>query len=506
MKLADKKAIERYAKKIAFARTAGSMNVHETKAERDAAIQRAKDDPRYCVERYFPHYATAECADFQIKFAWMVNDDPNFTGFAKWGRGLAKSVWNNVIIPFWQWLREGSYYFVLIGHNAKKAAQLLEDLRAEFEANPRIIADFGEQINIGSWKEELWVTKGGFIGQCLGFGESCRGLRVGPKRPNHYNIDDIETRQTIKSTPRQDEMVEWVESELLPSMDGASERLIFSNNWFAPVMFLRKVSEKHPDWVVHEVCAYDPVTYEPIWKAKYTAEYYRRKEKKMGRLAALAEYCHQAKKTGKIFTSDQIQWTPLLPLNHYKIIISHWDVAYGGTSTSDFNAVRIWGLTGENFHMINCFVKQSKMRDAIAFMCDVHKRLPSTVVIHWRFEAQFWNDEVKRTLKEVQKEYGVNLNIVKVQTPKVNKYDRILKLQPYYQNGRIYYNEKLKSHADTQVGLDQLYGIEPNYTTHEDAPDADEQAISEAEKYVTYSDDSSDDILTGRMEPNHARI
>ena len=506
MKFKDKKAIERYTKKIAFARTAGNVNLNETKEEKEARIQRAKDDVEFCVQYYFPHYATAECADFQIDFANDVINDPNYTGFAKWGRGLAKSVWNTIIIPFWDWLREGENYLVVIGQNGKKAAQLMEDLRAEFEANPRIIADFGEQVNIGSWKEELWITKGGFIGQCLGFGESCRGLRVGPKRPRHYNVDDIETRQTIKSETRQDEMVEWVENELLPSMDGSTERLIFSNNWFAPVMFLRKLAEKHPDWKVSEVKAYDPVTYEPAWRAKYTPEYYRRKEKRMGKLAALAEYNHKAKKTGKIFTSDQIQYGQLPNLNHFKIIVGHWDVAYGGTSTSDYNAVRIWGLHVENFWLINCYVNQSKMREAIAFMCDVQKRLPPTVMIHWRFEAQFWNDEVKRTLKEVQKEHGVNLNILKVDTPKHRKYDRILELQPYYQNGRIYNNEKLKSNNHFQVGLDQLYGIQPNYSTHDDAPDADQQAIKELEKYVTYADESDQDILTGRMEPNHARI
>jgi len=55
-------------------------------------------------------------------------------------------------------------------------------------------------------------------------------------------------------------------------------------------------------------------------------------------------------------------------------------------------------------------------------------------------------------------------------------------MHPYYQNGRIYYNAKEKANNDMQVGLAQLFGIEPGYRTHDDAPDADEQAISDLVK------------------------
>lgn len=507
MRAADKKAKERYLKKLELIRNSAQVNIYETPEETAAAIARAMVDLPYLVRRYFPQYATAECGFFQIEWAWKLKKDKNFIAFAKWFRGGAKSVWNNIIIPFWLWLTEGDCYAVIIGPNAKRACRLLEDLRAEFEANPQIIADFGEQKNPGNWDEALWVTKDGrLIGQALGFGEPCRGLRVGPKRPNYYNCDDLETRQTIKNEKRQDEMVEWVESELLPSMDGDRERLVFSNNWFAEVMFLRKLSTLHPDWYVHEVKAYDPVTYEPAWPEKYTADYYRKKEKTVGILAAHAEYLHDPKPKGKIFTPEQIQWGKMPRLDHLKIIVGHWDVAYAGTDTSDFNAVRIWGLDKlDNFWYYTGYVKQSKMRGAVLYMCWMEKNKPRSVTIHWRVESQFWNDELKRTIKEVSKEQGVNLNITLVDTPRTKKYDRILTLQPRYQNGRIYYNENMKSHADTQQGLKQLYGIEPGYSGHDDAPDADEQAIAFLEKHISIGG-TGGNYQSGKMLPKNERI
>lgn len=503
MRKEDKSALARYRKKLELARSHSNVNPFETDLEKKEAIKRAKRDVEYCVQRYFPHYATAKCADFHIEWANMILKDPTFTGFAKWGRGLAKSVWNNVIIPFWIWLNEGDNYFVLIGSSSDRAARLLEDLRAEFEANPQIISDFGEQKNLGSWDEKLWITNGGFVGQALGFGQSCRGLRVGSKRPKQYNVDDIETKQSIKNEKRQVEMVEYIEEELLPSMDGSYERLTISNNWFAPEMFVKKLSEKHPDWIVHEIKAYDKVTYEPRWKEKYKPDYYIKKEKKVGISSAHAEYNHEPKlKGGKHFKESYIQWAKLCKLNQYKVIAAHWDIAYAGNKESDYNAVRIWGLKGINFYLIDCFVKQTKMAAALDYMCNVQKSLPETVVIIWRAESQFWNDEVQRCIAEAEERNNTKLNI-SLQHNKRKKYDKIIfELESRYQNGRIFYNEELKSHNDTQIGLQQLYKIEPGYTSKDDAPDADAECIGFLSRHIEINNgDNKNNWKAGKYKP-----
>lgn len=502
MKQADKKAQERLLEKIKLIRSSGtSYDPSETKTEQRARIARAKKDVKFCVEYYFPHYATAPCADFHIKWANKVKKNPEFIGFAKWGRGQAKSVWNNIIIPFWLWLDEGDQYFVLIGQNEKRAQQLLEDIRLEFEHNPRIIADFGEQKKLGSWEDGFFVTKGGFIGQALGLGQSCRGLRVGNKRPKLINGDDLETRKTIKNEQAQDELVEWFETELLATMDGEYERAMISNNWFAATMFIKKLATRHPDWFVHEVLAYDPVTIIPTWLGKYANNYFKKKRKKMGSMAADAEYCHIVHIKGKIFTPEETQWCKIPRLDHFEAIVGHWDVAYAGNAKSDYNAVRIWGLKNKQFYYITSFVKQTKMRAAIEYMYDFEKHKPKNCIIHWQFEAQFWNDEIERTFKEVEIEKGFYLPCEKIQVARVKKFDRILTLKPYYQNSRMWYNEAMKSHNDTQIGLAQLYAIEPNYKSNDDAPDADEQAIKKLETFI-YSNRTGT-IKTGRVERKH---
>ncbi|WP_435135734.1 hypothetical protein [Formosa sp. A9] len=503
MKRTDKEALKRYKAKLELARSAGDINPFETKAEQKERIARAKTDVKFMVEYYFPHFATAPCADFHIDWANKVKKDKYFVGFAKWGRGQAKSVWNNVIIPFWLWMCEGETYFVLIGQNEKRAQQLLEDIRAEFEANPRIINDFGEQKKLGSWEDGFFITQGKFIGQAIGLGQSCRGLRVKNLRPTHINADDLETKKTIKNETIQKEHVEWFEQELLPAMDGDRERATVSNNWFADKMFIKKLADRHPDWPVHEVKAYNKVTFEPRWKAKYKPEYFKNKESKMGKSSALAEYNHEPIKKGTVFLEKQVQYKRIFPLNQYKAIVGHWDIAYAGTETADYNAVRIWGLKDTNFDYINGFVKQTKMRAAVDWMCYIQKNLPSTVVIFWQYEAQFWNDEVDRTIREAEDDNGVNLLLLKIDTPSVKKDTRIERLQTYWQNGRIWWNVKLKANTDHNTGLDQYYEFPGG--KKDDAPDADEQCITRLSKYIPKGKGDGK-MKQGKMKPKNERI
>lgn len=486
MKKEDKKALEAYRKRLEFARSSGGVDPDETKEEQQARIKKAKKDVAFMVETYFPQYATAPCAEFQIQYANIVARNPRVRIFCEWGRGMAKSVWNTIFIPFWLWLRGEDVYLVIVGSSFNKASQLLDDLKAEFEGNPRIIHDFGEQINSGSWEDGFFITKSGFIGQALGMGQSVRGLRVKNLRPNFIVPDDTETKELTKNEQRQNETVDYIERDLIPTMDGAIARFCFSNTRHAPRLVQTLLQEKHPEWRVHHIMAYDPVTKLPRWKEKYADDYYLKLEEEIGVLAAQAEYCHIAHVEGKIFKDEQIQWCPLPALNHFKIIFGHWDIAYAGNPKSDYNAVRIWGLKDKDFYYITSFVKQCKMRDAVAFICQYQLNLPKTVTVHWRFEAQFWNDAVQQTINEVCESFGFYGTLISsVELDKRKKYDRILRLQPYYQNGRIWYNEKMKSHNDTQVGLAQLKAIEPNYKTHDDAPDADEAAISQLEKYIS---------------------
>ena len=482
----DKQRAEEYLQKLDMVRKSNDVNPFETKAEQQARIKRAKDDVVYFVETYLPHYATAKCADFHVEFATMVKDNPLFKGFAEWGRGLAKSVWCDVIIPLWLWTRGEEVFICIMSDSVERASELLADTQAELEGNPLLIHDFGVQKCEGDWEIGNFSTVDQkFIGKAFGIKKKVRGVRIKQRRPNLWVIDDLETPDTIGNPKRMRKQSEQIERDVIPTMTGGLRRVLYANNKFARVMTQTILQEKHPTWKVHQIKAYNKVNHEPRWKSMYSREYYKQQEIDMGITAAYAEYLHETKLEGSIFSEDQIQWSKLPPLIDFKMIIVHWDIAYTDNETSDYNAIKVWGLQDSNFHLIDCYVKQSKMKQAVRWMCEFKKKLPQGVNILFQYESQFWNGEVQRNIDEVEDEYDINLNLMKVITPKVNKLMRIITMQPYYQNSRVYYNELLKSHTDTQIGTIQLCAVEEGSGEHDDSPDADQQAITTLENYST---------------------
>jgi hypothetical protein len=473
----DKKAIEEFRKKVEFIHSNTSLNLYETEQDKEARKKRTRKDIKFMVEYYFSHIADSECGDFQVQIAKKVIRNFLFKGFLEWPRGHAKSIWATLFIPFWLYINGHTNYMVIVSNCETAAADLSDDLRAELEGNQKIINDFGVQKVPGKkWEYGFFITNGGLIVRALGIGQKIRGLRVGKQRPDLCVVDDIETEEINQNPKRQDNYATWIEKSLLPTMTGKYRRLLWSNNRWAPRMIQTVLQERHPNWYVHHIKAYDPVTLEPIaWPQMYPKEYWEAQVLDLGPLACQAEYNQEPHVEGKIFTDDLIRWDKIPRLDHMDHVLAYWDVAYSGKN--DFNAVKVWGRKGEYFYKIKAFVRQCKMADAIEWMFLYSSLLPQSVHLNFYYESQFWNDALEMTYAEVAGKFGFDIPLIKDDRKKGNKYDRMVGTLPYYQQGRIIYNQKEKSSNDMQIGLAQLKGIEPGYKSHDDSPDADEGAL-----------------------------
>ncbi len=508
MKSIEHKILQRYQYRLQLYRQGWNINYNESPEEKQARINRAKHDFAFFVRHYLSHYTIdpethqhIPSPDFHIKTANLIKRHKNIKIFLRWGRGLGKSVLADLIIPLWLWINDQISYMVLIGNNQDKAQILLSDLQWEFENNELIKYDFGEQIKFGSWEKGYFITQNGFVAKALGMGQDTRGLRYKSRRPDYIVADDLEDKDTLKNPRIQDQLADWLLTAVIPTMDGATRRFIFAGNRFAPRMIQTVLEEKTKGWTLSQVNAYDPTTYEPAWKEKYSPDYFRKVEQEIGRIAAMAEFNNRPHTEGKIFTQEQIIFLDNYPrLNQFKAIVGHWDVAYSGKN--DYNAVRVWGLYDNAFYYIDGFVRQAKMEDAVRWMASFQCSLSPTVSVRWQFEAQFWNDAVWDVITYIENEMQLRLNIVKTDPPRRKKFDRILRLQAYYQNKKIFYPAKKQNDPDLLEGLEQLFGIEPGYRTHDDAPDADEQAIAWLEHFL---DRNHTPIITGSYKRNLKR-
>jgi hypothetical protein len=291
-KINDKKLAEAYLAKLEITKRANEVNPFETKSEQNARKTRAKKDVVYMVETYLPHYATAKCAPFHWMAANQIANDLLIKIFLEWGRGLAKSVWGDIIIPLWLWMRDEDVFFCLISDSNERASELLADIQAEFEGNPLLINDFGVQKCDGDWAVGNFKTiDQRFIGMAFGIKQKVRGIRVKQRRPNLWVIDDLETPDTISNPKRMRKQADQIERDVLATMTGNKRRLLYLNNKFARVMTQTILQERHPEvtkdgrrkgWVVNQIKAYNKITHESAWPSMYTPEYYMLQEEDMG--------------------------------------------------------------------------------------------------------------------------------------------------------------------------------------------------------------------------------
>lgn len=483
----DKEALKRWREKCKRIAESTEIDPNETKQEKKERINRLKNDYKAAVAYYFPEYAQSETPHFHVKHAKRMRKRKRIRRWTQWPRGHAKSVVNNITVPFWLWMNDDIEFMLIIGENDDHAGDLLDDLRAEFEANQRIINDFGPQKTHGDWATGSFRTKNGFIGKSIGKGMSPRGTRIKNKRPDYISCDDWENELTVNNPRKQDKLAKWLLSAVLGTMDDGNRRVVISQNKFADRMIFDVITDGNDSWEIDKVIAFDPATFETIaWPEKYDRQHWVEVVEEMTLVIALAEYCHQPFVEGKEFKDEMIQWAKLPPLKQFTAISAIWDVAYSSSPTADFNAVRVWGLYKGNKYLIDCFVKRAKMKAPITWIADFQKNCSISVL--FKYESQFWNEELQRIIDEVEKEFKFSLNLIKMERSTENKYSRIIStLLPQYTNGRVYYNIDLKSHNDTQEGLKQLKGIEPGYKSKDDAPDADQYAFKDLDKHDSAS-------------------
>ena len=486
----DRLALERYLEKLRRISETSIVNLNETKDEKDVRITRAKKDYALCFNYYFPHYATSECADFQTDAANFIKKHKECIDAEVWARAHGKSVHMDIGVPFWLWLNDEIDVMLLVGKSEDDAKTLLSDLQAEFEANPQIIADFGEQKKLGSWEDGNFVTKNDVAFFSLGRGQSPRGIRYRNKRPNLVVIDDIDDDEIAENPKRVAKVIKWIWGALHGATDNKGARIIFANNLISPYGIIAKTIEKLTALSKHKknvrvkiVNALDS-NGKPSWHQKYSIKFFEEKKQIIGDYAFQTEQMNNPQIEEKLFKDEDIQWAPLPRLAHFECIVGHWDVAYAGTTSADYNAVKIWGLKEKKFYLIKAFVRQCKMDAPIKFMIEFDKSLPQGVRVLWRYESQFWNDALKMTLDKVLGETKAELSLMQCERTITNKFTRIVSMQPHYQNGKIYYNIKEKFNVDMQTGTNQLKGIEPGYSCHDDSPDADEGAISYLHKFI----------------------
>ncbi|QAZ67041.1 phage terminase large subunit [Solidesulfovibrio carbinolicus] len=182
--------------------------------------QRVKADFAFFRHTYFPHYSRYGDS---VLHAWLdktlpaLVDHPDGQRLACAApRGEAKSTIVAMIFVLWCLLTGRKRYVILVADAFEQAAALLEAVKVELEANPRLAMDWPEAVGLGRvWNVGVAITAGGVKLQAFGSGKRMRGLRHGPHRPDLVICDDLENDENVKSPEQRDKLQSWLQKTVL---------------------------------------------------------------------------------------------------------------------------------------------------------------------------------------------------------------------------------------------------------------------------------------------------
>lgn len=466
-----------------------AVNFNENKADQELRKTRALKDYNFFVKTYFPHLAKADCGDFHIDAAKNILKMASRINILEWPREHAKSVHADIMIPMWLNIHGDLTGMILMGKNSIDANNLLSDVQAELMKNELYIHDWGEQYNFGDWQEGNFTTKKGIRFIAIGRDQSPRGARKGALRPNYAVIDDVDDDELVNNQKRVKAIIKRLLGALLFALDTKKWRMVVAGNRIHSQSVLAHMvgdikpnAPKRKNIYHSKIFAIDPATGFPAWHQNYTLAQLQAKIEAAGPTEARRELFHENHVEGTIFKDTHIQWKKMPKVNwkNYTVIIGYCDPSFENKETSDFKAVRVWGLWQAEKHCLKAFVQRIDMISVFNFMSDFEDKLPPGVAVIWYIEQQFFNRPIRQDLADhnkMRKDLKMPLLHITIDTrTKPNKYTRIVRMEPDYTLRKVYYNIDEIHNGDMIEGNNQLKGIEPGYNSPDDSPDADEGA------------------------------
>ncbi len=202
-------------------------------AARQKRIKTCSSSLQEFTKLYFPHYAKYEPSELHT---YLFDRLPKLVANPKGRhlalaapRGEAKSTITSLIFVIWCMVYIYKHYICLIMDSFDQASTMLEAVKAELEANPRLQMDFPEATGVGRlWQQGIIISTNNIKLQAFGSGKRMRGLRHGPHRPDLVIGDDLENDENVRKPEQRDKLESWLKKAVLQlgSADGSMDVVI----------------------------------------------------------------------------------------------------------------------------------------------------------------------------------------------------------------------------------------------------------------------------------------
>lgn len=487
---------DRHCQRIAQATT---ININEKPQDKAKRIKGLEADYAKWFEYYFPNFAKSACAPFHKALAKYIVKNKRCRVLAEWYRSAAKSVHINMGIPLYLMFAKNDLRFMLIiGENEKKAKKLLSSIQGQLKFNKRLINDYGAKFQHGDWADGDFATIDGIRFQSLGFGQDPRGAREDAERPDYITTDDVDSKKHMNNDRIMRESVDYITEDIWGCFDASedsTERYIHANNntnknsitnrlkkFFQQAKQQAKDEGEEDIFHISSVKAVKDInTFEPTWKAKTSAEYWRKKFKETPYRSFMREYMHTHIEDGAIFKHEDMIYGDMLRLDQYESLVFYGDLSY--KAQGDFKGLILVGKIGREFHVIHTYLRQGSRARCAEWLYNLYedKRL-ERFNIKYMIEGLFAMDEFVNDFDIEGDRRGYYIPVVADKRGKANKYDRIEGLSGYFERHNVIFNKAEQNSPDQITLVDQFLAFEKGSSAHDDGADAVHGAISELNK------------------------
>ena len=250
---------------------------------------------------------------------------------------------------------------------------------------------------------------------------------------------------------------------------------------FAKHMVLKNIADI-PSVKVSKVYAVDS-NGAPVWADKWTKAEAEAYADFVGYASWQREMMHNPVAEGGIFKWQWIRYKKILPFTEVRPDhLLHRPFLQIRATANDYKAARVWGKTGRELHLIDCYVRQDTVAGMVRWLYDFHESLPEDVAVSYFMEANFMQDIILDEFAREGDLRGYQLPIMPDRRKKPDKLQRIEAVSPLWERGLVYYNEAKRNDTDMKTGIDQTLSLALGSRAHDDAPDADEGAIYKLQK------------------------
>ena len=451
-----------------------------TEAEKARKKAKLEKDPIQWIKYFFPNYAKYEFAPFQLKaIKRMINNDDWFEVLS-WSRELAKSTIVMFVVMY-RVLTGRNKNVILASATQDAAERLLRPYKANFEANGRLKAFYGELEGKEIWTgtEFVLITGASFLG--IGAGNAPRGSRTEATHPDILLLDDFDTDADCRNKTILDKKWDWWEGAFYPTKSVSEPTLIcFCGNLIAKDTCVARAGAKADH---HDIINIVDKDGNSTWPQKNKPEHIARIRQQISTKAFQQEYMNNPISEGKIFKNLPLGKVP--PVKKFKFIVVYGDPAYSNSKADKKNstkAIVAMGYLKGTYYILKAFCAHASNDEYIEWFYTLKNVLGSSTPVYFvqennTLQNPFFEQVFMPMIREKNQLKGESLYVRGDDRKKGDKASRIeASLEPIDREGRLVFNEEERDNPHMIELMDQFKMFELHLPYCADGPDCVEGA------------------------------